>query len=134
MEQKLAAGLGERQVAELVEDDEIEAAKLVGERAGLAVAALLLEAVDQIDDVEEPAAGPGADDVGGDGDRQMRLAGAGRSSVILPGVRRARFGSSIRFIRAAARRWWWLVRSVTRARSTSSFDSLTGPWRYCRRG
>ena len=61
MEQELAAGLGERQVAELVEDDEIEAGKLVGERAGLAVAALVLEAVDQIDDVEEPAAGTGAD-------------------------------------------------------------------------
>ena len=105
MEQKLAAGLGERQVAELIEDDEIDAGELAGERAGLAVAALLLEAIDQIDDVEEPAAGPRADDVGGDGDRQMRLAGAGRSSVILPGVRRLRFGSFIRFTRAAARRW-----------------------------
>jgi hypothetical protein len=32
------------------------------------------------------------------------LAGAGRSSVILPGVRRLRFGLLTRFIRAAARR------------------------------
>jgi hypothetical protein len=60
MEQKLAAALGERQIAELVEDDEVEAGELAGERARLALAALLLEAVDQIDDVEEPAPGTGA--------------------------------------------------------------------------
>jgi hypothetical protein len=37
--------------------------------------------------------------------RDVGFAGAGGSSVILPGVRRPRFGSFIRFTRAAARRW-----------------------------
>lgn len=36
VEQQLAAGLGERQIAALVEEDEIEPALLVGDEAGLA--------------------------------------------------------------------------------------------------
>jgi hypothetical protein len=35
--------------------------------------------------------------------RKVALAAAARSSVILPGVRRLRFGSSIRFTRAAVK-------------------------------
>jgi hypothetical protein len=45
------------------------------------------------------------------------LAGAARSSVILPGVRHLRFGSATRFIRAAGRGSWSSVRSATRAPS-----------------
>jgi hypothetical protein len=134
VEEELAAGLGERQVAELVEHHELEAEQPVAEPAGPTSPDLGFELVDQIDGVEEAGPGAGADALRRDRDRQMALASAGRSSVILPGVRRPRFVSSIRSIRAAARRWWWLMRSVTRARSTSSFDSLTGPWRCCRRG
>jgi hypothetical protein len=64
----------------------------------------------------------------------MGLAGAARSSVILPGVRRLRFGYSIRFTRAVARRWWWSARGGTLAPNTSSSDSLTARWRCCRHG
>jgi hypothetical protein len=46
-----------------------------------------LELVDQVDDVEEPAAGTVTDAGAGDGDRQMGLAGAARTSVMMPGVR-----------------------------------------------
>jgi hypothetical protein len=134
VEEQLAAGLGEGQIAELVEDYEVEAAETVGEAALVSVAGFAVEPVDQVDDVEEATAGAAPDGGAGDADSEMGFAGAGRSSVILPGVRRPRFGFSIRFIRAVARRWWSSVRSVTRARSTSSFDSLTGPWRCCRRG
>lgn len=45
VEQQLAAGAGEREVAELVEHDDLEPGELIGEFAGLAKAALLLEAV-----------------------------------------------------------------------------------------
>src|SRR5207302_2937150 len=38
-----------------------------------------------------------------DGASEETLAATGRSSVILPGVRRLRFGSSIRFTRAAVK-------------------------------
>ena len=43
MEQELAAGLGEGQIAELVEDDEVEAAKMIGGPALAAVAGLGVE-------------------------------------------------------------------------------------------
>ena len=56
MEQSLAAGLGERQIAQLVEDHEVETGELGGQGPGLAVAGLVLQLVDQIDGVEVAAA------------------------------------------------------------------------------
>ena len=44
MEQELAAGLGEGQVAELVEDDEVHAGEVIGEPALASVAGLGFEA------------------------------------------------------------------------------------------
>ena len=70
MEQQLAAGLSERQVAEFVEDDEVLAAEIVGQAALSSGSAFGLELVDQIDDVEEPATGAVAD------------AGAGAASIV----------------------------------------------------
>ena len=57
MEQQLPAGLAEGQIAELVDDDEIVAQQLLGQAAAAAGGLFLLELVDQIDEVEEPAAG-----------------------------------------------------------------------------
>ena len=54
MEQQLAAGLGKGQV---VEYDEVHAAEIVRHPGLAAGAGLRLEPVDQVDDVEEPAAG-----------------------------------------------------------------------------
>lgn len=56
MEQQLAAILGERQVAELVQHHQIDAGQLVGELAGLSGPGLGLQPVHQVDDVEEPGA------------------------------------------------------------------------------
>ena len=56
MEEALAAGLGEGQIAQLVEDDEIQARELGGQSAGAALAGFLLEPVHQIDGVEVAAA------------------------------------------------------------------------------
>jgi hypothetical protein len=69
--------LGERQVAELVENDEVHAAEIVGHAALAAGTALGLELVDQVDDVEEAAAGTVADAGAGDRDRQVALPRAG---------------------------------------------------------
>src|SRR5690554_4215857 len=77
MEQQLAAGLGEGQVAELVEDDEVEAGEMIGDAALAAGAGLGLELVDEIDDVEEATAGAAADAGPCDGDGCVALAGAG---------------------------------------------------------
>ena len=81
VEQELAAGLSERQIAEFVEDDEVHAGQMVGEPALAAVAGLGLEPVDEIDDVVEPAAGAATDAASGDGDGQMGLAGTGTGAA-----------------------------------------------------
>ena len=77
VEEELAAGLSEGQIAEFIENDEVHAGQMIGEPALPTVAALGLEPIDEIDDVVEPAAGAGADAASGDGDGQMGLAGAG---------------------------------------------------------
>ena len=47
MEQELPAGLGERQIAEFIQDDEVEAGKIIGEAPLTAGPSLGLEPVDQ---------------------------------------------------------------------------------------
>ena len=53
--------MGERQVAELVEDDEVHAAEIIGDAALAPGARLCLELVDEIDGGEEAPAASGAD-------------------------------------------------------------------------
>ena len=90
VEQQLATSLGERQIAELVEDDEVEATKMIGGAALAAGSRLGVELVSQIDAIEEAATrtarGPhailiawgGAANAGtGDADSQVRFARAG---------------------------------------------------------
>ena len=52
MEQELAAGLGERQIAKFVEDEEVQPRELLG-KPTLTVGAGGLQSADQIDDVVE---------------------------------------------------------------------------------
>jgi hypothetical protein len=73
VEEQLAAGLGEGQVAELVEDDEVHAAEVIGDAALAAGAGFGLELVDEVDDVEEAAAGAAADAGAGDADGDVIL-------------------------------------------------------------
>ena len=80
MEQQLAAGLREGQVAELVEDDEVEAGEVIGDAALAAGAGLGFELVDEVDDIEEAAAGTASDAGAGDGDGGVRLARAGSAN------------------------------------------------------
>ena len=87
MEQQLSAGLGEGQIAEFVEDDEVEARQIIGEPALAASSTFSLESVDKIDRGEEATARTGADTTSCDRNRQMRLAGAGRDSDIMPGIK-----------------------------------------------
>ena len=66
----------ERQIAQLVENDEVHAGQMFGEPALPAVAGLGLEAVDEVDHVIEAATGAGSDAASRDSDGQMGLAGA----------------------------------------------------------
>jgi hypothetical protein len=76
VEQELTAGLRERQVAQLVENDEVHASQMFGESALPTIAGLGLKPVDEIDDVVEPSTGTIADATSRDRDGQMGLAGA----------------------------------------------------------
>jgi hypothetical protein len=77
VKQELPAGLGEGQIAEFVEDDEVHARQMIGEPSLPTVAGFGLEPVDEIDHVVKPAADAGADAASGDGDGKMGFAGAG---------------------------------------------------------
>ena len=57
MEQQLPAGLSERQIAQFVENDEVEAGEIVGQASLTAGASLIFETVDQIDNGVEPPPG-----------------------------------------------------------------------------
>src|SRR5205814_1000624 len=77
MEQQLAARLRKREVAELVDDDQIDARQLLGETAGTAGLGLGFELVDQIHGIEEARLPPQSDATPGDADSDVALAGAG---------------------------------------------------------
>jgi hypothetical protein len=61
VEQELTAGLAGRQIAEFVDGDEIVAQQFLGQAATSAGGLFLLELVDQIDEIEEPATCASAD-------------------------------------------------------------------------
>ena len=73
MKQELSAGLGERQIAELVEDHEVHAGEPISHPAMALGAGFGLELVDQVDDVEEAATSAVADASPGDRDGEMSL-------------------------------------------------------------
>ena len=54
MEQELAASLGEGEIAQFVQDNEVEAVQVISEAALFAAAGLGLETIDQINDIVEP--------------------------------------------------------------------------------
>jgi hypothetical protein len=66
VEQQLAAGLAEREIAQFVDDDEIVAQQVLGHTTAATGGLFLLELVDQIDQVEEAPSGAGADNGQGD--------------------------------------------------------------------
>ena len=77
VEQELAAGLSEGQIAKFVEDDEVAPGELVCGAALASGTEFGLEMVDQVDDVVAPATGTLSDAGARDGDGEMGLAGAG---------------------------------------------------------
>ena len=77
MEQELPARLGEGQIAEFVEHDEVHAGQVVGHAPLPPGTGLGLEPIDEIDDVVEAAAGAVADAGTSDRDGEMRLTSPG---------------------------------------------------------
>lgn len=77
VEEQLAAGLGEGQITELIEDGEVEPGQMISDSALSARASLGLELVDQIDDVVEAPPGAGTDAAASDCDGKVGFATAG---------------------------------------------------------
>src|SRR5205807_111621 len=86
--------LRERQVAELIEDDDVLVEEPRGQAPGLALALLSIELVNEIDDAEEARSFPLLDGVPGESCRQVRFPGASAADEhdvagageVLPGV------------------------------------------------
>ena len=133
MEQELAAGLGEGQIAEFIEDNEVHAGQMISEPALAAGTSFCFEAVDEVDDVIERVACAGSDAASGDGDGKVGLAGAGRSSDILPGIR-ATGGFIIRFTRDVGRLRLSFGVSVSNVETSLSFINSMGRWRIFHAG
>ena len=74
MEEQLPASLGERKIAEFIENDEVHASEVIGHPPLPVLTGLGFETIDEIDDVEEASAGAAADTGAGDCDGQMGFA------------------------------------------------------------
>ena len=125
MEQQLAAALGERQVAEFVEDNEVDPAQGIGSAALTVDFDLGFEPVDQIDDIEEPRLASGPDAVARNADRDVAFARAGRTSATMPGAWDLRLRFSTRSIPGVDRRFKFSVVNSTVVSSISLSGSLT---------
>jgi len=94
VEEQCPAILGERQVAELIEDDHVLVEQPRGEAAGFALALLGIELVDEVDDAEEACPLALLDCVPGERGGQVRLTSTGAAdehdvaggSEVFPGV------------------------------------------------
>ena len=79
MEQQCTAGLGERDIAQLVDDDAVQGRELPDDLPGIALGLLLDQGVDQIDGIEEAHLLAVVDQSGSQSDGDMGFAGAGPS-------------------------------------------------------
>ena len=134
VEEKLTAGLSERQIAQFVEHDKVETGEVIGEPALATGAGLAFEPVDEVDDGAEAAARAAADASAGDGDGKVAFTGAGRDRDIVPDIRGRTRRSTTPFIPASAAE----SRSCGVIRSGVSpcwwSNSRTGRWCWCRSG
>src|SRR4029077_5243065 len=77
MEEQLAAGLGEREIAEFVEDDEVEPGQVIGEAALPAGTGFTFQPINEVDDGVKAAPRAATDARAGDRYCKVAFAGAG---------------------------------------------------------
>ncbi len=80
MEQQLSAGLGERKIAKLVHNDEVEPGDKVGKTPLLTITRFRFKTIDEIDDVVEAPARAVADQGTGKCNGQMGFSSASSSN------------------------------------------------------
>jgi hypothetical protein len=137
MEEQRSAGGAERQVAKLVEDDEIGVGEPGRDLAGFALKLLLLESVDEFDGGEEPyALAVMLDGLDADCGGEMRLAGSRRNGRMMPVIRKlaARGWFATRTIRASARRFLSSGGNATAGSRPMCVGNPTAVWRLFRSG
>ena len=98
LEEQIAGAGTDAQVSDLIDDEQLSATEKADAFAQPTLAIGACEAVDDVGERREVDAAAGTHGFDTKSDCQMRFAGAGRSSVILPGFRRARNGSPTRSI------------------------------------
>jgi len=81
MKQQRPAGFWKRNIAKLVDDHAIQRCQLLDDLSGVSLSLLRDQGIDQIDGVIEPNPLALIDQVGSQGDRDMRFAGAGAGSA-----------------------------------------------------
>ena len=77
MEQQRTAGFGERDVAQLVDDDAVQGGELPDDLPGISLGLFLDQGIDQIDSVEEAGLLAIVDQSGTQSDGDMGFAGSG---------------------------------------------------------
>jgi len=80
MKQQRPAGFWKWNIAKLVDDDAIQRCQLLDDLSGISLSLLRDQGIDQIDGVIEPNPLALIDQVGSQGDRDMRFAGAGAAN------------------------------------------------------
>ena len=101
VKQQLAAGLSEGEIAELVENNEVHAGEIFGEAVLAAGAGFVLQSIDEVDDRVKAASGAAADAGPRNRNGQVRLAGSGRGSDMVPDTRGRTRRFTTLFIRIA---------------------------------
>jgi hypothetical protein len=127
LKEQFRAGLRERHIAEFVNDEQFDGGELRLEFEETPLVARFNQLINEPGRREEGDREAAL--IGREAERQtgVRLAGTARDSAIMPGIRLLRIGSSIPFIRAAARRSPSFARIAFKARTFSSCSSQTGP-------
>jgi hypothetical protein len=101
LEEQIAGAGADAQVSDLIDDEQLSATEIADAFAQPSLAVGAGEAVDDVGKRREVDAAAGTDGFDAKCYGKVALAGTGRTSVILPGVRRARSGFDIRSIREA---------------------------------
>jgi hypothetical protein len=126
--------MGDRQVADFVDDKQRGTTEPADALAQLPFALGLGESADDIGQGGEVDAAAGLDRLDANGDGEMRFTGAGRDRGIVPDTRGRTRRSATPFILASAAgsRSCGVIRSVVSPCWWS--NSPTGHWRWCRSG
>ena len=134
LEEQIAAARRDRQVSDLVDDEQRWTTQVADTLTQHAIAFGLGQGGNNVSQGGEVDAAAGFDSLDGERGSQMGLAGARRTSVIMPGVQRLKLRSVIRSIHVPARLSSLLAAGGMLAAIISLFDNRTTPSRYYRPG